>query len=134
MDASTPLPRLTPHDLAALARESEAAAPCAVCAALVCPGWESMPSSFDRASLRRAGMLRDAADEEPTFAEHHPAGSHAWSVDAPIAPAFFPYNRCEVWQCVACARAYLRYTEYGGYYEDERIRALNPALIDDTTP
>jgi hypothetical protein len=36
-----------------------------------------------------------------------------------------------VWQCKACARAYLRYTEYGGYYEDERVRALDPALVDD---
>ena len=52
--------------------------------------------------------------------------------DAPIAPAYFPYNRCDVWQCRACARVYLRYTEYGGYYEDERVRALDPALVDDT--
>jgi hypothetical protein len=52
--------------------------------------------------------------------------------DAPIAPAYFPYNRCDLWQCRACPRAYLRYTEYGGYYEDERIRALDPALVDDT--
>ena len=42
-----------------------------------------------------------------------------------------PYNRCDLWQCKACPRTYLRYTESGGYYEDERIRALDPALVDD---
>jgi hypothetical protein len=30
---------------------------------------------------------------------------------------------------VACGRAFLRYTEYGGYYVEPRIRALDPALI-----
>jgi hypothetical protein len=121
-------------DLAQLARDAATDAPCRVCAALVCPGWESMPGSFERAHLRRAGTLRRAGDDEPTLTEHHPAGTNAWSADAPIAPAFFPYNRCEVWQCVACGRAFLRYTEYGGYYEDERIRALDATLIVQATP
>jgi hypothetical protein len=83
-------------------------------------------------SLRRVGTLRRAGDEEATLAEHHPAGTNAWSPDAPIALAFFPYNRCDIWECISCARSFLRYTEYGGYYEDERIRALNPDLIDGT--
>jgi hypothetical protein len=34
-----------------------------------------------------------------------------------------------VWQCGACQRTYLRYTEYGGYYEDERVRLVDPALV-----
>ena len=105
---------------------------CPVCAALVCPGWESMPASFDQSLLRRVGTLRRADDDDPTLTEHHPHGTHGWSADAPIAPAFFPYNRCDVWQCSACARPFLRYVEYGGYYQDERIRALDAALIDDT--
>jgi hypothetical protein len=39
-----------------------------------------------------------------------------------------------VWVCRACARPFLRYTEYGGYYEDQRIRELGAGLLDDTQP
>ena len=107
---------------------------CAVCAPLVCPGWESVPSTFDLGQLQPVGTLRGEDAEQATVVEHHPRGSHSWSADAPIAPAFFPYNRCELWTCKACARPFLRYTEYGGYYEDQRIRALDAALVDDTQP
>jgi len=82
----------------------------------VCAGWESVPESFERNNLRQIGSLRRPGDEEPTLEEHHPHGSNGWSADAPIAAAFFPYNRCTVWQCVGCTRVFLRYTEYGGYY------------------
>jgi hypothetical protein len=34
-----------------------------------------------------------------------------------------------VWQCVGCARTFLRYTEYGGYYQEERIRELRAQNI-----
>jgi hypothetical protein len=129
-----PIPLLTGDDLIRLAHHGGAGRPCASCAALVCPGWESLAGGFDRNCLRRVGTLRAPGDDEPTLQEHHPAGTHAWSADAPIAQAFFPYNRCEVWQCVACARAFLRYTEYGGYYVDERIRALDPTLVVNATP
>jgi hypothetical protein len=103
--------------------------PCPACAALVCPGWEALPGTYDRAGLRAIGTLRRPEVEDPTLEEYHPAGTHGWSPTAPIAPAFFPYNRCEVWQCARCARPFLRYTEYGGYYVEERIRALAPALV-----
>lgn len=103
--------------------------PCSECAAFVCPGWESLGGDFDRTRLRRVGTLRAAGDDEPTLAEYHPGGTHGWSAEAPIALGYFPYNRCDVWQCVSCGRAFLRYTEYGGYYVDERIRQLDPALI-----
>lgn len=127
------LPLLSAAALAALA---EAARPghCTACAPLACPGWESVPSTFDASVLQRVGTLqRKGVNEadEPTVMEHHPQGTHGWSIDAPIALAFFPYNRCDVWTCKACARPFLRYTEYGGYYEDQRIRQLNAALIDD---
>jgi hypothetical protein len=123
---------LTLDELRQLARA--APAPCEACAALACPGWESMPGGFDRSALRLVGTLRAATDDEPTLTEYHPSGTHGWSADAPIAPAYFPCNRCDVWQCTACARAFLRYTEYGGYYVDERIRALDAALLSDATP
>lgn len=131
--SAEPVPRLSATDLAALAQAPRSGA-CAACAPLVCPGWESVPSTFDLSSLQRVGSLRGESAEESTVLEHHPRGTHGWSADAPIAPAFFPYNRCDVWTCKACARPFLRYTEYGGYYEDERIRQLNAALIDDAQP
>ena len=103
--------------------------PCPACAAVRAPGWEALPASLDRAALRQVATLRRPEVEEPTLEEHHPNGTHGWSPDAPIAPAFFPYNRCEVWQCVGCGRTFLRYTEYGGYYMEERIRELRPERV-----
>jgi hypothetical protein len=103
--------------------------PCPACAALTAPGWESIPGGYDSSHLRKAGTLRSPEVEDPTLEEYHPAGTHAWSADAPIAPAFFPYNRCDVWQCAQCGRPFLRYTEYGGYYVEERIRPLRAGLV-----
>jgi len=121
-------PWLSAADLRRLA-DAQPAAPCPACAALRAPGWEALPATFDARQLRRIGTLRRAEEEEPTLEEYHPGGTHAWSPDAPIAPGWFPYNRCEVWQCVRCSRAFLRYTEYGGYYVEERIRPLQAALL-----
>ena len=123
------VPTLSAEALLQVAQRCHATEPCSQCAALACPGWESMPGGFAREALQRVGTLRRVADEEPTLDEHHPSGTRTGSADAPIAPAFFPYNRCEVWQCCTCRRAFLRYTEYGGYYEDERVRALNADLV-----
>ncbi|ROZ78085.1 hypothetical protein EEB15_06450 [Ramlibacter sp. WS9] len=123
------VPLLTVDDLLALGQSAQGGPPCDDCNALVCAGWESLPGGFDRALLRCVGTLKNSENEEPTVAEYHPAGTHGWSADAPIAPAWFPYNRCDVWACAACGRPFLRYTEYGGYYTDERIRALNPDLV-----
>jgi hypothetical protein len=72
--------------------------------------------------------------EDPTLAEYHPGGTNAWSADAPIAPAYFPYNRCDAWLCVQCGRPFLRYTEFGGYYMEERIRELDARLVTDASP
>jgi hypothetical protein len=108
-----------------------ATAPCSVCVALASAGWDSLSASVDRSVLERIGTLRRPDVDDPPVAEYHPAGTHAWSPDAPIAPAWFPYNRCDVWRCTACRRPFLRYTEYGGYYQDERIRVLDPALVAD---
>jgi hypothetical protein len=88
-----------------------------------------MPGDFDRRAFVQVGTLRDENADEATLDEYHPDGTHGWSPDAPIALGYFPYNRCDVWQCVDCGRAYLRYTEYGGYYHDERIRLVDAALV-----
>jgi hypothetical protein len=130
-------PNLPFLDAAALAQLADSAgerAPCSTCAGLACRGWESLPGGFDRRRLHAIGSLRRAGDEEPTLQEHHPHGTDLWSPDAPIAPAFFPYNRCEVCACEACGRPFLRYTEYGGYYQEERLRELRPGLVTDAMP
>lgn len=121
--------RLDAAELLALARSAAHSSSCQVCGSLRCPGWESMSSAFDRSALVRVGSLRDPDVDDPTLQEFHPQGTHGWSPDAPIAIAYHPYNRCEVWQCATCRRAYLRYTEYGGYYEDERVREVDPAKV-----
>lgn len=123
-------PELDADALRALARR-HAAQPCPACAAIRAPGWESIPGSLDRERLRKVGTLRRPGVEDPTLQEYHPAGTHGWSPDAPIAPAFFPYNRCDVWQCVQCGRPFLRYTEYGGYYVEERVREVAADRIVD---
>ena len=120
---------MTADERIALAKSFGAHAECRRCAALICKGWESLPGDFDRSSLRCVGTLCDAASDEPTFTEYQPAGTHGWSSNAPIALGWFPYNRCDVWQCVGCGRPFLRYTEFGGYYTDERIRELQAGLI-----
>ncbi|MFY9511125.1 MAG: hypothetical protein WAQ05_09150 [Rubrivivax sp.] len=102
---------------------------CQHCAALVCPGWESLPAGFDAAAvLQPLGTLRSGEDE-PSWDEFHPGGTRLWSADAPIAPRHHPCNRSDVQACRHCGKAFLRYTEYGGYYVDPRIRWLDPALV-----
>ena len=129
---STPAPTLSADALRALAAGYVPAARCP-CAGLQCDGWETLSATFDEALLRRVGRVPagDAYDE-PTVEEYHPGSTRYDSADAPIALGHFPYNRCEVWQCVRCARPFLRYTEYGGYYIDHRIRQLNAALVVDS--
>lgn len=128
------LPLLAAEDLVRLADAATTTFPCASCAGIPARGWEAVPGGFDRNALRRVGTLRQSLEEEPTQLEHHPAGTNAWSPDAPIAPAFFPYNRCDVWVCAGCKRLFLRYTEYGGYYVEERIRPVEAALVVNATP
>lgn len=132
MVTSADPPLLDAAGLRDLAAATEGAAPCATCAPLTrSAGWEALPGTFDSRDLRLTGTLRDPAADDPTLEEHHPNGTNAWSADAPIAPAWFPYNRCEVWQCRACDRPFLRYTEYGGYYHEHRIRPLQAGLVTD---
>jgi hypothetical protein len=103
---------------------------CGTCEPLASPGWETLPSGFDERLLRPVATLR-RDDPEPTLQEYHPAGTRLWSPDAPIAPAYFPYNRSDVAACPVCRRLFLRYTEYGGYYVDQRVRELRADLVVD---
>jgi len=120
---------MTADELIALCAPDNTSGACAQCRPLACKGWDSVPGGFDLSRLTRVGSLRDPDTDEPTLEEYHPNGTGAWSDDAPIALGWFPYNRCDVWQCRGCARPFLRYTEVGGYYTDERIRELQAHLI-----
>ncbi|WP_020654717.1 hypothetical protein [Massilia niastensis] len=93
--------------------------------------WSRVPVSFPEQQMKVIGTLMDDPYAEPTFAEFHPAGTHYWSADAPIALRHYPANRCTVSQCTVCGRCCLRYVEAGGYYVEARIRALDPRLIVD---
>ena len=120
---------MTIDDLIALATSRAHICGCVACSALNCKGWESLPGSYNPSDLHAIGTLVDPEAQYPTVEEYHPNGTHSWSADAPIAPAWFPYNRCSVSECVGCGKLFLRYTEYGGYYTDERIRELQTDLI-----
>jgi len=129
---ATDIPLLDAEDVKRIADAHQASSRCERCAVFACLGWEAFPGTADESKLRRLGRLQPAAEGDPTLDEHHPAGTNYWSPDAPIALGFHPYNRCEVWACTACAKPFLRYTEYGGYYEERRIRELRHALLSDS--
>jgi len=100
------------------------------CALGPCPGWESFTEErWPKDLMRPLGTLRDADVYEPTTDEYHPDGTRYESPAAPIAVNFFPYNRCDVHGCARCQRVLLRYTEFGGYYVDHRVREVHPALV-----
>ncbi|AFQ50363.1 hypothetical protein [Burkholderia cepacia] len=104
--------------------------PC-TCTKTSLAGWTSLPLSLQDTQLVEVATLAPPGDAEPCYDEYHPAGTRYWSDDAPIALRHFPYNRCNVSRCVTCGRLFLRYQEGGGYFIDQRIRALNPALVVD---
>jgi hypothetical protein len=116
----------------ALVRVAASAAPTQACTCAVgpCLAWESLAEGrWPAAQMDKLGTLRDAELYEPTFEEFHPQGTRYDSVDAPVALKFFPYNRCDVFSCQQCQRSLMRYTEFGGYYVDHRVRELRPELL-----
>jgi len=118
-------------ELMQLAQASAAiTTPCS-CIAVSLSAWQAQPLTLDLERFEDIATLMIDPYDEPTFAEYHPAGTRAYSDDAPIAPRFYPYNRCTVARCTQCNRLYLRYNEAGGYFTELRIRALQPALLVD---
>jgi hypothetical protein len=103
--------------------------PCS-CALGACAGWESLAEyRWEAGQMTQVATLRDPDTDEPTFEEFHPDGTRYDSPKAPVAVTFFPYNRCDVWHCGRCDRHLLRYTEFGGYNVDPRVRELDPGKI-----
>ena len=107
------------------------------CSLKICKGWESVSDDrWPSKQLKLEGTLRrELADGESelSFEEFHPNGTRYDSPEAPIALNYFPYNRADVYGCQQCGRAVLKYTEYGGYYIDQRVRLVDAALITDAT-
>jgi hypothetical protein len=113
------------RDFAARAASRER---CSACAPLWRPAWESVSGATQTGHLSIVGSLR-SEETADRLDEHHPHGTYLWSPEAPIALGWHPYNQCSLWHCKDCDAAFLRYTEYGGYYQDERIRPLIADLI-----
>ena len=107
------------------------------CPLKICKGWESVSDDrWPAKQLKREGTLRrELADGESelSFEEFHPNGTRYDSPEAPIALNYFPYNRADVYGCQQCGCAVLKYTEYGGYYIDQRVRLVDAALVTDAT-
>jgi hypothetical protein len=120
---------LTPEQISRLAEVSGRVRQPCDCAKRSFEGWESLPGTFPEELLECVGKVSPPSEEELTVKEYHPKGTNYWSPDAPIALNYFPANRSEVWQCRKCKRCYLRYTEFGGYYVDKRIRELQAGLL-----
>ena len=121
-------------DFAALTGLAQASAaggvPCS-CNQTSLAAWQALPMTLELDRLEDVGTLLDDPYDEPTFVEFHPSGTRYESDDAPIAPRYFPYNRCTVARCMNCGRHYLRYNEAGGYFTELRIRALQVDLLVD---
>ena len=121
----------TGAELRALIQEAAPPRRCS-CALGACTGWESLAEyRWESAQMTEVASLRDPALDEPTLLEFHPQGTRYDAPAAPVAVGFFPYNRCDVWHCSRCDRHLLRYTEFGGYNVDPRVRALDPDHIVD---
>ena len=100
------------------------------CSVGPCAGWESFTEErWPTVHMSSLGTLRDADDYTPMQEEHHPKGTRYGSPDAPIAVHFFPYNVSDVYACGSCKKVLLRYTEFGGYYVDHRVRELDYKLV-----
>ncbi len=124
------LPEFSADDLQHCAQSKPSACNCSLKA---CLGWESVSQDrWPAQQLQAVGTLRrpvPVGQTEPTFEEFHPHGTRYESPQAPIALAYFPFNRCDVHACTRCGCAVLRYTEYGGYYIDPRARLVDASLV-----
>lgn len=126
----TALPNLLTHETLTLALQETPSRQC-TCVVGSCLAWQSSPDErWPAAQMQPIGTLRDPELYEPTFEQHHPHGTHYDAVEAPISAAHFPYNRCDAFKCNSCERILLRYTEYGGYYVDHRVRWAQASLLN----
>jgi hypothetical protein len=120
---------MTPELLRQLAEKTDTVTVPCKCSPQLSRGWITVPLSFPETDMADMGAVTEGDVDGLTVDEFHPNRTNYWSEDAPIAFAYFPYNRCRVQQCQVCERSYLRYTEFGGYYVDPRVRLLSAKLL-----
>lgn len=121
-------PLLSSESLKALGNTSLSRA-CS-CALRPCAAWDSFTQErWPTLHMRQIGTLRNPDVYEPTPDEHHPDGTRYALSTAPIAVNFFPCNVSDVYACDSCEKVVLRYTEFGGYYLDHRVRELDSSLV-----
>jgi hypothetical protein len=121
---------LTPETLQQIAEDSSLVVRECACIRGLSHGWEALPNALATGTLLRfIGNVSDDQNEDLTFDEYHPNGTHFWSEEAPICFAFYPYNISSVWGCTQCARAFLRFSETGAYHAEPRIRMLQSTMI-----
>lgn len=120
---------LSHSELYALAERSHSVRDVCICTKKILVGWESPLISLPETLLVDIGTLMYDLEEVMTLTEYHPSDTNYWSLDAPIAPLYFPYNLCKISECSICGRCFLRYTESGAYHMENRIRSLDPSLI-----
>ncbi|WXL24061.1 hypothetical protein WG219_11925 [Ectopseudomonas mendocina] len=118
------------QELRALAERTGLTADC-VCLRHDLKGWSGWPVGYHEDEFVFHGTLAKYSQEEATIDEHHPDQTHYWSVKAPIAPQFYPYNQSTVWLCRHCRRVYLRHNDDGAYHVERRIRLVQAELIVD---
>ena len=120
--------KLDAKSLIGLSGQKQAAA--CTCSIGECKGWESFTEDrWPKGQMQAVGTLRDPDLYQPNAEEHHPSGTRYASPDAPIAVNFFPYNLCDVFACAKCDKLLFRYTEFGGYYVDHRVREVDAGLV-----
>ena len=129
-------PLLTADALKAAAETHQHAQPTPCrCALRPTAGWNSFTEDrWDAARMNPLGTLRDPDVLEPTTDEHHPNSTRYDAPDAPVATRYFPCNRADAYACTACQQVLLRYTEFGGYYVDHRVRVVTAALVIEGPP
>lgn len=128
-ESATPLLISTTQELHDLAAHGGSGDNCD-CRLAHCKGWESITDTqWPAGQMHLVGDLREPGVDEPTFEELHTGGTRYESPDAPIALAYFPVNRSQVWRCGHCGLQVMRYTEFGGYYIDHRVRVLDVGLV-----
>ena len=118
-------------ELKQLAVTSAAVTGACSCVAEPLLAWQKLPMTLELDRFEEVATLVEDPYGDPTYAEYHPYGTRYDSEDAPIAPRYYPFNRCQVARCMNCGRHYLRYNEAGGYFTELRIRALQPQLLVD---
>ena len=116
-------------ELYELAKRSQRVSRVCGCSQKALVGWESPLISLPEGQLLDIGTLMYDDEDAMTLNEYHPQGTHYWSLEAPIAPRYYPYNLCKVSECSVCGRYFLRYTESGAYHIEQRIRSLDPGLM-----